>query len=149
MAGSGAAGGFKAKDFRDAIHFAMGMGATVDPADQAIFIFGEQSTYNPQDPDFDPYDWAATPAVDIPARQVVVPAAVQYGAATTVVEGTPVGDFDASRAIITVLDVDYALVAGCTEVMLGGHHFIIDPPGWIPFAMFDTGIWQLHVMARA
>lgn len=139
---------FDAGAFRTAIRAAMLMGAPLDPSSQVTFIFDEQATYNPEDPDHNPYDYSssATPVTDVARRTVQVPSAVQF--ATAVVEGTPMGDFDATRAVLTLLDVDYALVANSSEVLIGNTHYVFDPPGWIPLGLFDVGVFQVHCSAR-
>jgi hypothetical protein len=146
VAGSGAIQGFDAAAFRTAIRAAMVMGAPLDTSQKTTFIFSDVSTYSPEDPDNNPYDWTQTPVTEVAERRVIVPAAVQY--ATAAVVGTTMGDFDATRAVITLLDVDYALVAGADLVLLGNTHYVLDPPGWIPLALFDVGVYQVHVTAR-
>lgn len=146
MAGTDLTGAFNSADFRAAIRSTMTMGAAVDPTQQVIFIFSEQATYNPEDPDANPYDWKQGPVTDIAERELTVPAAVQY--ATSTIVGTTIGDFDATRAVLTLLDVDWALVKSADQVKIGGAHYVLDPPGWIPLALFDVGVYQIHCSAR-
>lgn len=149
MAGDGTASGFSSGDFRTAIRFAMNMGAPTDPTLQVIFLFPEVDVFTPQDPSAHPYDWSSavpTRVVSAP-RQVTVPAAVSYGG-PPLVEGTPVGQFDQEKITLTLLDQDYALVRGATEVLIGGVHYIIDPPGAMPQGLFDVTVYTMHCTAR-
>jgi hypothetical protein len=148
MAGDGTPSGFNSADFRTAIRFAMNMGTPTDPAKQVTFLFPEVDVFAPHDPAAHPYDWSSTPtAVTSPARQVTVLAAVSYGG-PPLVEGTPMGQFDQEKLTLTLLDQDYALVVGATEVLVGGVHYVIDPPGAMPVGLFDVTVYTLHATAR-
>jgi hypothetical protein len=59
------------------------------------------------------------------------------------------GGFDASRATLTLLDEDYELVKGATEVLISGNTFVLEPPGWVASGLFDCTVWQARVAARA
>jgi hypothetical protein len=147
MAGDGSASGFNASDFRSAIRFAMTMGAPVNPAEQVTFIIAGQATYAGADPAGDPYDWTTAPTTTVVAQAIHVLAAVTFGSEPPV-EGTAVGVFDASRISLTVLDEDYAPVRNADEVIVGGVHYIIDPPGAVPVGLFDVTVYTIHATAR-
>lgn len=145
MAGSGAASGFDATQFRDAIHFAMNMGLPDDASQRVTFIFDEVSTYQVTDPRQRPYDWKETKKTDVSQRSVQVPAAVQWGVGT--VAADEMGQFDTSRATITLLDNDYALVKGCNEVLINGIHYVIE--AWAPpQGLFDVTVFSASIVAR-
>jgi hypothetical protein len=145
MAGSNPA--FNAANFRTQIRAAMTMGESNDIPMQTTWVFGEQTEYLIQDPGDNPYDWGATPTADVLQTTIVVPSAVTFVAGT--VEGTPVGEFDASHATLLLLDEDYALVAEATSVIISGNVYDIDPPGWIEQGLFDVSVFQVHVSARS
>jgi hypothetical protein len=141
MAGSDT--GFDATEFRDAIHFAMLMGSPNQIADKATFKWTKVQTFNPQDPAHHPYRWNETVLTDTTHADVTLDeVAVEYRAARTE-SGTDVGTFNALKAVMTMLDEDYVLVEGATEVTLG-------PATWniitiTQEALFGVDVYSLHV----
>src|SRR5262249_28661710 len=114
MAGSGASQGFNASEFRNAIRATMTMGLPQQTQERITFVCAGSRTFPIEDPSDDPYDWTATPTgVDLPST-VQVPAAVQWGIGN--LDDTSLGQFDISHAVVTLLDVDYVLVAEATSV---------------------------------
>jgi hypothetical protein len=145
---------FSAADFRSAIQTAMLMGQPNDVADQTTFVWLEKDVFAAEGygPETDPYDWTATPTSETPAQHMVqVNCAVEFQPGT--IDGEPMGAFDASRATLTLLDVDWAQVQAVgpdpDQVLIGGITYVIDPPGAVPSGLFDVTVWQLRVSARA
>ena len=149
------AGGFDAQAFRDAIQFSMQMGAAPEGADQATFIFrsvgpatywknGVEVTPAPRlDQDGKPLD------PDIEVRQpapveMKVDCAVEFFQASP--DELPTGNFLPTKAVLTLLDQDYAKVKGCLDVRLGGDRYRLgyEVP---PMGLFDVGIHQLVFFA--
>lgn len=118
MAGTNAA--FDPAAFRDAIHLAMQMGSPTQTAAQATFRWNKAQTFNPQDPAHRPYRWDETVVADTtPAPVVLQNVAAEYsGSASST--GTGVGSFTPLKVQLTILDTDYAAVAGADLVDLGG-----------------------------
>lgn len=147
MAKADPTGAFNAADFRTAIRGVMTMGAPNAVNEQVTFLFAEKATYAAEGPGpaQDPYDWSATPTTDIAARTVMVPVAVEYAVGAVTAEG--MGEFDFTRATLTLLDEDYAQVEGASQVLIGGNTFTIDPPGGVPFGLFDVTVYQIHCSA--
>lgn len=147
MAGTNS--GFNAATVRTALHLAMTMGAPTDVSKQVTFVFLEEDTYSPESPvDEDPYSWTQTPTtVTRAASTKIVPVAVEF--ATGAVTGDGMGEFDASRATLTILDTDWVQVSGADEVRIGGITYLIDAPGAMPIGLFDMTVWTLHLSARA
>jgi hypothetical protein len=131
---------FDSGAFRTAIRAAMQMGLPSDPTQAITFRFDETLAFPVHDPAAHPYNWTEAPATDVAKRDVQVPAAVQWAAGT--VTENPIGAFDTSRVVVTILDVDYALVAGCNEVLINGTHFVIDTIG-PPLGLFDVEAMRL------
>lgn len=144
MAGTNAA--FDAAAFRDGITLAMQMGAPPDPAIAAVFVFPDGAVVftknnvvvtNPKlDRDgypFDP-DIKRTPA---PGARVTVNCAIEMVKADQ--EEIPVGSFRPVKAIVTLLDVDYAQVKGCKEMIFNNDRYIY---GYEPGALglFEVGV---------
>lgn len=147
MAGRGP--GFNGADFRKQIRFVMGMGAPVVPSHQATFIFANQLVYNAGDEgDYDatgvPFD-PSIPVTRVTPPTKVVPCAVEYFDAEGVI--TDFGMVSPSRAVITLLDDDYAQVVGCVAVMLMGERFAYDKTEF-PSALFDVGLYSMIFQAE-
>lgn len=141
------AAGFNAAAFRDAIRFAMNMGLPNATEERATFKWNTVRTYTTADPAGSPYDYTATPATSVAHADVAIPVAVEFSARPAGSRDTSVGQFDSSRAVITVLDEDYALIVGADQVLLGGNTYEIQFVG-PPVALFDVTIYQIYCDAR-
>lgn len=139
--------GFDAAAFRLAIRSTMTMAAPNATADRVTFRWSPVTTYSPQDPSHNPYSWTAPPTSSITHADVQVPVAVEFSARPAASSETGVGEFDNSRAIITILDVDYELVAGADLVLLGQNiyevQFVAPPIG-----LFEVTVYQIYTVAR-
>jgi hypothetical protein len=145
MAGAaeGAALGFPAGEFRDAIHTAMRMGSPNATLDKATFRWDPQRTYARHSPASQPYIWAAVPVTDLTHDDVVLDeVAVEYTPARRM-EGTAVGEFVPMRAEATLLDVDYAAVTGANWVLLHGIPWAITAA--TVGGLFDVDVWTLFL----
>lgn len=142
------AAGFDAAAFRDAIKFAMNMGAPEDTSERVTFRWKTVKTYNQADPHGNPYNRRATPVSTTTHADVQIDCAVEFIPRASLGTGTPVGDFETPRAIITVLDEDYPSVEGADEVLMGGNVYRIDyvQP---PVGLFSVTIYQIHVSAES
>lgn len=145
------AAGFSAAEFRDGIQFAMKMGAANRAENKVVFLWDEDKTYPIQDPDAKPYHWDDTPATDVTHEPVTID---EVGVKLTEprlgsVAGTPVGQFDEVRAILTLLDVDFERIDGSTNppnhVRVGGDDYLIRFIS--SSALFDVDIFKLHCVA--
>jgi hypothetical protein len=140
------AAGFDAAAFRDGIRFAMGMGAPNSPAEPVTFRWSGSKTYAVHDPTADPYDWTEATATDTEHADVQPPATIEVGAPAGS-ESTVVGTFDDTKAVLTILDDDYALVSGADQVVFGGKTYRIDSV--VPLGLFDVTVYQLHLAEAA
>jgi hypothetical protein len=142
---------FDAGVFRDAIQFAMRMGAPNQTADKVTFRWKDKKTYTREDPNKKPYDWTSSPATDVTHQDVVIEEVAIELTQPRVgqVLGTPVGQFEQVRAVLTLLDVDFARIDGATnppDVVL------IDQSVYeIRFinslALFDVDLYQITAVA--
>lgn len=142
MAGIDPTGGFNAQTVRDALRAAMIMGQPGQVSKQATFRWPvSRTTVGPTDPAGIPYDLTQTPLTEKQHEDVIVPVAVRH--VPGLVNDTPVGEFDPSMAVLTILDVDYKQVIGATQVLLGGIPFDIDfvAP---PIGLFDLTVYEVH-----
>lgn len=144
MAGTDA--GFNAAEFRDAIHFAMQLGAAPDPAEQVTFHFDSQLVYTvPADGADVPFDPNATVTKTTPPP-VRVDCAVEYFDAEN--QPTSFGMLAPTRLSVTVLDEDYRLIQGCSYVVVHGDRYDYrrtEPPS----GLFDVGLYTMHFTSRS
>ena len=143
MAGSNA--DFNAAEFRDAIAFAMTMGAAVDVGERATFHFPKTLVYNaPADGAQVPFDPAATVTASEPPA-IQVNCAIDYFDAEN--QPTSFGLLSPSRLTITLLDEDYAKVKDSSYVVVHGDRYNYrrtEPPS----GLFDVGIYTMHFTAQ-
>lgn len=138
--------GFDAAGFRNAIRQTMVMGQPNAVEERATFQWTTESSYAQEDPAHNPYSWDDTPVVSTSHADVQVPVAVEFSARPAASVDTSVGQFDTSRAVITILDSDYALITGADKVLLGGNTYVIDfvAP---PLGLFEVTIYQMFCSA--
>lgn len=140
------AAGFDADLFRSKIRDTMLMGMPTATPQGAIFRRHEQRTYAVEDPDRNPYEWGETPTSETTFEDVQVPVAVEFSARPAGSAQTVMGEFDVSRAILTLLDVDYELVKDADEVLLGGNRYRIQFTA-PPIGLFSVTVYQIYAQA--
>jgi hypothetical protein len=138
--------GFNAAEFREAIHFAMAMGAAPDAAEQVTFHFASTLTYNvPADGAQVPFDPSATVTKTTPDPKRV-DCAVEYFDSEN--QPTNFGLLAPTRLAITLLDVDYEEVQDATYVVVHGDRYDYrrtEPPS----GLFDVGLYTMHFTAQS
>ena len=139
-------GGFNADLFRENIKSTMQMGSPNAVADKATFQWPVNSTFvGKTDPSGRPYDFASQVVSENKKEDVQVDCAVEF--VTRAGDGTPIGDFENPRAVLTLLDVDYEQVRGATKVLLGGNSYKIlftEPP----VGLFTVTVFSIHLQAE-
>lgn len=143
--------GFDADAFRNAITFAEQMGAPPNPSRAAMFVrpsfeqtYWKDGVELPEPPpmgrDGQPLD------ADIEVRRTD-PEIIQDANCAVEIERAnadelPVGKFLPTKAVVTLLDVDYVKVQGCTELRYNGDRYAY---GYEPDALglFDVGIYVI------
>lgn len=143
MAGTNAR--FPSDRFREGIRFVMEMAAPVDAAQRATFHFAPEATYVGEGDDNDvPFDPAAVITTTV-AAPVTVTCAVKFFDDQG--ELTPFGHVTPTRVEVLLLDEDFAQVASCTSVIVGGDRYVRrrQPP---PVGLFDVGVHTLHFAAE-
>lgn len=138
--------GFNAAEFRDAIHFAMQMGAAPDEAEQVQFGFASVLTFNgTADGDNVPFDPAAT-VTSVAPPLVHVDCAVEYFDAEN--QPTNFGLMAPTRLAITLLDEEYDQVKEASYVLVHGDRYDYrrtQPPQ----GLFDVGLYVMHFTAQS
>lgn len=142
---AGASPLFDADLFRTQIRATMTMGLPGNVADRATFRWRADTTYSSEDSANKPWLWTESPATNLVHADVQVPVAMEI-MRTAEQDGTSVGDFEAVRVVLTLLDVDYAQVIGADVVLLGQNVYNIDfiEP---PIGLFDVTVYRFHLRA--
>jgi hypothetical protein len=136
-----------AQQFQDGVHLAMTFGEPPNDEDKPKFLFAATKVYPPGtalDQEGRPLDPTVEPTTTAP-DPVTVPCAVEFSTATA--EELPIGNFRPTKATITLLDVDFALVKDATDVVLGGDTYLIGfkPP---PIGAGPVTVFQFICFAR-
>lgn len=140
--------GFDPDVFRTNIRNTMIMGLPVPSELKPTFYFRDTYTYpggttlDPEGKPIDPRIQAtATPA----ASPLQVPCAVEFAEDTTNNEGA-VGTFWTDRAVLTLLDTEYAQVQDAVEVDLSGQRYLIQKVKAV--GLSTVTIYQLQVFLK-
>ena len=143
---SGFGTAFNSATFRTAIKNTMKMGSPTKTEEKVTFKWTTVTTYAKADSAGKAWKKDAAVVSTVTHADVLVDCAVEFLARTTLSSGTPVGHFDTPRVIITLLDVDFALVDGADHVSLGGNDYKIDfvAP---PVALFDVDVYSVYASA--
>lgn len=144
MAGTNS--GFSAIEFRDAIHFAMNMGMPNTTSERATFYWKTSRDFDKKDSAGLPFGLKSQPLSTSETDPVQVPVAVEFARTNTGgVDGKAAGQFDTSRATITLLDEDYAKVFGADYMKIGGNRYEIDYVTSV--GIFDVTVYQIYAHA--
>ena len=146
--------GFDSQGFRNAIGFAMQMGAPPDASRRAKFIKrsnlrtfwkdGEELTAPPRmGRNNEPLDPDIEVRIADP-ETISVDCAIEVEAADA--DELPVGSFRPTKVVCTLLDDQYALVEGCKELVYNGDRYLY---GYEPelVGLFDDGVHTIVVYA--
>ncbi len=141
MAGSDP--GFAPAEFREAIQFAMRMGAPDETSEQVTFSWTPTRTYESANPSDAPYDWTDAPDTSSAPTPVKITAvAIEFGAVGDGT-GTTMGRFDQSRGMLTILDEDYEAVRTANRVTYGGRTYMMQEA--TPIGLFEVTVWQIPI----
>jgi hypothetical protein len=144
---------FDAGLFRNAIRQSMQMGMPSNLAEQLKWHWKRDTEYVPQDPTQNPYEWTQTPVVDLPGNpdepdgERIVDYAIEFSARPAGSQETVFGQFDTSRAIVTLLDTDYAIIRSADYCSIDGAIYDIDFSA-PPLGMFEVTVYQVFLTAR-
>lgn len=133
--------------FRDAIHFVMQMAAPEDTSERVTFRWETEKTFTQADPAGRPYLWSSTPATSTPHADVQIDCVVEFSARPAGSRDTPFGQFDTSRAVISVLDDDFSTIQGADLAIINGNTYEIQFVG-PAIGLFEVTLYQLFCEAR-
>lgn len=140
--------GFDQDAFRSIIQSTMTMGLPVPTNLQPTFYFEQTYSYpagTVMDPEGKPIDPRVKATATATTDPVQVPCAVEFSTDDTNNEG-PAGTFWTDRAVLTLLDVDYAKVAQAREVDLSGQRYLIQKMKAI--GLGPVTVYQLQVFLK-
>lgn len=148
---------FDNEGFRQAIKFAMQMGVNPDASRTTIFIKkGTGQTYwkngvqlltTPRlDRDGRPFDpevevrRSADTQIRVGTGEGEVDVAIEVERADA--EELPVGNFRPTKVVVTALDVDYAVIKDCRELLYNGDRYMF---GYEPEStgLFEVGVYTM------
>lgn len=135
---------FDASQFRNAIHFVMGMAAPVDVNDQVTFHWNPTATTSgTHSGDGVPFDPSAAITSSTPAT-AQQPYVLEWVDASG--EPTAFGEVVPSHVRVWLLDVDYAAVKTADYVVISGDKYVrhLEQP---PYGLFDVGIHVINYSA--
>lgn len=137
---------FDSDGFREAIRNTMLMGMPNASSERVTFRWTDRKTFSKHDASGRPLNWYATPVSNITNPDVEVPVAIEYSARASQAGNTTVGNFNNPRAVLTLLDVDFALVEGADKVIIDGSEYTVDfvEP---PVGLFDVTVYTVHISA--
>lgn len=145
MAGTNA--GFNASAFKAGIRQAMTMGLPNAESERITFRWNPDRTYQRHDAEGNPWEWDDVPLTDSTQPDVLVTAAVEFAARPAGSLDTSMGQFDASRVIVTILDEDYETIRGADLMLFDGNEYDIQfvAP---PLGLFEVTIYSVYGEAR-
>lgn len=136
--------GFDAAVFRDAVKSTMQMGSPNSTVEKVTFRWPVQKTYQGRtDPSGKPYSLTASVVDESTNEDVQIDCAVEFIDRTSV--GSPIGEFNNPRVLITVLDEDFDAVSTATKVLIGGNTYNIQYSR--PMGLFSVTIYEIFAQA--
>lgn len=137
--------GFVDDQFRNPILSVMEMATPNQVKDRPTFIWDNEVEFAEVDSGGIPYDFNAAPIKAKQGKQVQALCVVEYVDRNG--NDTPMGHFEHPRAMLTMLDVEYAKIEGASKVVLNGSIYTIDkkPP---LVAMFGVDVYFLSCQAE-
>jgi hypothetical protein len=121
----------------------MGMPTGDNPVRRCTFIWTDKNTFATADPEGSPYDFGATPVTSVSHDDVIIPVAIEVMPSDD--KGTSaIGELDAVKASLTMLDIHYEQVRGANIVRLDDSTYTIDYVA-PPQGLFDVNIWTMYI----
>jgi len=142
-------GGFDAAVFRTAIRNTMTMGLPNTESERITFRWTVERTFTTAtDEAGETYDFTASPSDTSAPDDVLVTAAVEFTARSSLGAGNAIGEFDNPRIIVTLLDTDFPDITSSDDrladvMVVGGNEYKVDfvAP---PMGLFDVTVYQVH-----
>lgn len=134
---------FDADLFRDSIRQTMIMAKPNAVEERLTFVWTTKKEYETNSPSGKPYSYNQEPDSVIAHDPVEAVCAVEFISRSAQGAGTPFGEVDAPRLILTLLDVDYELVEGADLVYMDGAEYKIDYVA-PPMGLFTVTIYSVY-----
>lgn len=151
MAGTNPA--FDAAEFRTAIRDTMTMGMPTATSKRLTWHWNRDQTFDPQDPAATPYDLDQAPVVDDPGNpdepsgEVQVTYALEFAARPAGSRETVFGQFDTSRAEVTLLEDEYEQIKTADYCTIDGTRYEIDFTA-PPVGLFEVTVYTIYITAE-
>lgn len=129
------------------MHFVMQMATPTQVNERVTFKWNVEKTYAHADPAGRPYAWNQTPSVVTAHDDVQVDCVIEFSARPAGSRDTPFGQFDTSRAVISLLDDDFPTIQGANTAVINGNTYDIQFVG-PAITLFDMDMYQLFCEAR-
>lgn len=139
--------GFDAGAFREAIRSTMLMGMPEATEERVTFRWTPNRTYENHDSGGDPWSWDEVPKSEDAPEDVQVPCAVEFSARPAGSVDTAIGQFDVSRAIVTLIDEDFEQIRGADLMVIDGSLYDVQFVG-PPIGMFSVTVYQVYGEAQ-
>lgn len=148
---------FPQDEFEHNIRETMQMGMPEDDTEKLTWIWFRRKEYSPADPAGHPYSWTATPSSDDPGnpdlpdpgaeveQTLIVDYAIEFSSRPAGSIITVFGEIDNSRAVITLLKVDYETIKTADEASINGTRYRIQftaPPQGLFGSTIETVILE-------
>jgi hypothetical protein len=138
---------FNADQFKAAIRSTMLMGMPEEPSERITFRWTPNRSYTSADSAGNPWSWEDVPVSEDAPEDVQVPAAVEFSARPAGSMDTPIGQFDTSRVIVTLLDDDFEQIRGADLIMIDGATYDVMFVG-PPVGLFSVTVYSVFGEAR-
>jgi hypothetical protein len=138
---------FSATRFRDAMRFVFQMAAPEAVERRVTFRWETERTFDGADPAGDPYFWDSAPLTTVSHADVQIDCVVEFSARPAGSRDSAIGQFDTSRAVITLLDEDIASIQGADTAIINGNTYDIQFEG-PAIGLFEVTLHQIFCEAR-
>lgn len=137
------AAGFNAAAVRDAVEFAMTMGAPESPQERVQFVFVAQKSYEKADASGNPYQWTAPVTRSVGEdRTVEVPVAMEFISRVSQARDTSVGYLLPSHVELYIMDTHIDQVREADHVLIDENKYQI--LSWMPpIGLFDFTLYPV------
>lgn len=142
--------------FETNIRETMRMGMPEDDAEKLTWYWERAKEFSPADVAGNPYDWTSAPMSDDPGnpalpddgapQSLIVDYAIEFSSRPAGSVITVLGEIDNSRAVITLLKVDYEKIKDADYAMINGTRYRIQFTG-PPLGLFGSTVEQLYLEA--
>jgi hypothetical protein len=137
-------------DIREILRATMVMGLPEKQVDRPTFFFGDDKTWTREDMEGSPWDWTATPLVNVQNEPTQVLCAYEFFAPLGRQGAflTEVGEFNPTTLVLTMFEDEFSSVLGFSYVTLGPDDTKWWFRHWKPaVGLNDLTVYEVHTAA--